>query len=57
MMPLMMSSTMSAADLQSLDSTPGQKGSGKIGQKKGSENQNETGRPKKEESELSEKTI
>lgn len=57
MIPLMMSSTMSAADMQALDSTPEQKGPGKTGQKKSSENQGETGRPKKEESELSEKTI
>ena len=57
MIPLMMSSTMSAADMQTLDSTPGQKGPGKIGQKKSSGNQGETGRPKKDDSELSEKTI
>ena len=57
MIPLMMSSTLSAEDIKNLDSTPDQKGPGKTGQKKTSENQRESGRPKKDESELSEKTI
>ena len=57
MMPLMMSSTLSAEDLKNLDSTPDKKSVGKTNQPKVNENQNETGRPKKEESELSTKTI
>ena len=57
MMPLMMSSTMSAEDLKNLDETPDKKGLGKTGKAKTNENQNEVGRPEKEESELSEKTI
>jgi hypothetical protein len=57
MIPLMMSSTLSAEDIKNLDTTPDQKGPGKTGQKKTAENQKETGRPKKDESELSEKTI
>lgn len=57
MMPLMMSSTLSAQDLKDLDQTPDKKGSGKIGQQTKQKSDNPTGRPQKEESELSEKTI
>ena len=57
MLPPMMSSTMSASDLKDLDTTPDQKGLGKTPKTKTNENQESSGRPKKEESELSEKTI